>query len=120
MAQAIVLTVAMMLAVQTPAVLRAPKDFAPRLEFGCGDPHEINTMAGTYAMQTARGWQEARVYVSSKLKDQLFQLVTEERFFSLERAIGLGICEPSTVYRLTVTSNGNSQPDLVRLPHGTA
>jgi hypothetical protein len=89
--------------------VKAPRDFALRLEFGCSVPDVINTTAGTYEVPTSRGRQAASVHISSKLKDQLFNLVTEQQFFSLQpRVVELGLCEPSTNYTLWVTADGRS------------
>lgn len=93
-----------------PGVVKAPKDFALRLEFGCSTPDIINTMAGTYTVSGA--WPRsavAQIYVSSKLKDELFRVITDQQFFSMSaRVHGLGICEPGTNYTLWVTSGGRS------------
>ena len=109
MQPAILIGLVMVLATQSGASGKAPRDFALRLEFGCAVPDVINTAAGTYEMARWSGPRQiARVYVSSRLKDELFNLITEQQFFSLGSVQGLGICEPTTIYRLWVTSNGKS------------
>ena len=106
----LLIALAMLMTLQSAAPNRAPRDFALRLEFGCSVPDVINTAAGTYEVYAqGSGRQTARIYVSSKLKAQLFTLITEQQFFSLNpRAAELGVCEPSTDYTLWVTANGKS------------
>ena len=110
MQSAMLIGLAIVLATQSGAPTKAPRDFALRLEFGCAVPDVINTTAGTYEMARWSGPRQiARVNVSSKLKDELFNLITEHQFFSLGPTVGdLGVCEPATRYNLWVTSNGKS------------
>jgi hypothetical protein len=106
----VALTLATLLAVQpTAPPIKAPPDFALRLEWGCSWPSVINTTAGTYAVPGEPRRHVARVQVTSKLKDQLFHLITEQQFFSLQSRVSeLGLCEPSTDYTLWVTADGRS------------
>jgi len=104
------LSVAVVFMFPAEAANKAPKDFWLRLEFGCAGTDILDTAAGTYS----RGWgvekrQVADVWVSQKLKDQLFTHINEARFFELPASgIGLQICEPTTEYKLQVTSNGKA------------
>jgi hypothetical protein len=106
----LLLSVAIALLFQAPTAVKAPKDFWLRLKFGCGDGTDtVDTAAGTYVRWGYGKPQVAHVWVSPKVKDQLFTLVFEARFFDTQTGvIGLGICEPSTNYRLEVMSNGKS------------
>jgi len=100
------IAIVLMLATQTPP--KAPKDFWLRLEFGCGGTDVINTAAGTYVRNNSRP-QIAHVQVSTALKDRLFTLLNDARFFEMpNRVASLGICEPSTSYTLDVGSNGRT------------
>ena len=99
--------IVVMLPAQAPT--KAPRDFSLRLEFGCSGPDIVDTSAATYVREMSRGPQTAHVEVSAALKDQLFSLVNDARFFETSnRVTGLGICEPSTHYKLQVTSNGKT------------
>jgi hypothetical protein len=104
-----ILGIATTLLLQQPSINKAPRDFALRLELGCAGLDIVDTRAGTYVRTMSRGSQTARVGVPAALKDQLFTLVNDARFFETNsRVPGLGICEPSTHYRLQVTSGGKT------------
>lgn len=97
----------MVLMLPAVAPSKAPKDFALRLEFGCAGRDIADTMAGTYVRTMGRGRQTAQIRVSAALKDHLFDLVNTARFYEAPaRVTGLGLCEPSTHYRLQVRTNG--------------
>jgi len=90
-------------------VNKAPKDFALRMAFGCAGTDVIDTRAGTYVRHMSlRRPQVADVFISSKLKDQLFTLVNDARFFETQSLVGMAVCEPSTDYHLQVTSDGKT------------
>jgi hypothetical protein len=86
---------------------QAPADFGLRLEFGCAAPDVLDTFKGTYERKMSRGKRIAKVNISPNLKDQLFNLVSEARFFEIPENLGaLELCEPQTAYRLYVKSDG--------------
>lgn len=98
-----------MLSLQTVAVTKAPKDFALRLEYGCAGREIIDTAGSIYAISYGRDYESVSVRVPGKFKDEIFRLLNEARFFEMgPRVSALGICEPSTNYRLQVRANGKT------------
>ena len=86
---------------------QAPPDFGLRLTFGCAIPDVLDTFNGTYTRTMSKGGRTAKITISSGLKDQLFNLVNETRFFETpEHVSGLGLCEPTSAYLLHVKSGG--------------
>jgi hypothetical protein len=106
----LILSVTLVMASPAATPQAAPSDFALRLEFGCsGFTDVIDTSAGTYVRAMRRGQQTARIQVSDALKDRLLSSINEARFFeSASRVADSYVCEPSTDYRLEVTSNGKT------------
>ena len=109
MARFIVLGVAILVIAQAQGTIsKAPKDFWLRLEFGCAGTDVVDTAAATYVRNNSRP-QIAHVRVSTALKDRLFTLLNDARFFEMpSRVASFGICEPNTRYTLQVGSNGRT------------
>jgi len=94
---------------------QVPADFAVRLEFGCANVDVLDTAKGTYERSMSREPKQiANVVVTQQLRERWFDLVNEAHFFVItsERLSGLGICEPSMRYEMTVSGGG--KPHTVR------
>jgi hypothetical protein len=88
---------------------QVPADFAVRLEFGCANVDVLDTAKGTYERSMSREPKQiANVEVTQQLRERWFDLATETRFFAItsDRLAGLGICEPSMRYEMTVSGGG--------------
>lgn len=95
----------------TPSTIegQAPSDFGLRLEFGCAAPDIVDTFKGTYERGMRKGRRTAKIRISSDLREHLHTLVNEAQFFETAEPVhGLSLCEPSTSYRLFVTSSGRT------------
>ena len=104
-----VVSAMIMLALQTPVAPKAPKDFALRLEYGCDGREIIDTAGSIYAVSYGQAYESVSVRVPAKLKDEMFRFLNDARFFEMgSRVRGLGVCEPTTAYRLQVRSNGKT------------
>jgi hypothetical protein len=94
---------------QSGAPSALPADFGLRLEFGCAGSDIVDTFSQTYTRVTSRGEHTATVEISRQLKEELFKLVTDSRFFeTASHVTGFGLCEPSTDYRLEVRRAGTT------------